>query len=76
MKGDIVMGAISVWHWLVVIVVTVVWLVPVIKILNKAGYSGWWCLVLFVPVVNIVFYWIFAFARWPNLVTSLPGRTI
>jgi uncharacterized membrane protein YhaH (DUF805 family) len=54
----------------------VVWLIPAIVILRKAGYSGWWCLLLFVPGVNIVMYWVFAFARWPNLVTSLPGRTI
>ena len=73
------MGAFSVWHWLVVLMViaiNVVWLIPAIVILRKAGYSGWWCLLLFVPGVNIVMYWVFAFARWPNLVTSLPGRTI
>jgi uncharacterized membrane protein YhaH (DUF805 family) len=76
MKGKMVMGAISGFHWLIVIVFTLVWLIPAIKILQKAGYSGWWCLLLFVPIVNIVMYWIFAFARWPNLVTPLGGRTI
>jgi uncharacterized membrane protein YhaH (DUF805 family) len=75
-KGDMVMGAFSGLYWLIMIAVTVIWLIPAIKILHKAGYSGWWCLLLFVPVVNIVMYWVFAFARWPNLVTSLPGRTI
>jgi uncharacterized membrane protein YhaH (DUF805 family) len=75
-KGDVVMGAFSGFHLLIVIVVIAFWLIPAIKILRKAGYSGWWCLLLFVPIVNIVMYWVFAFARWPNLITPLPGRTI
>lgn len=37
------------------------------RILNKAGYSRWWVLVLLVPIVNIVMFWVFAFANWPNL---------
>ena len=41
--------------------------VPVVKILHKAGYSGWWCLMVFVPLVNIVMFWVFAFADWPSL---------
>jgi uncharacterized membrane protein YhaH (DUF805 family) len=41
--------------------------IPVVKIVQKAGYSGWWCILLFIPVVNVVFLWIFAFARWPKL---------
>jgi uncharacterized membrane protein YhaH (DUF805 family) len=52
---------------IVVIVILVVYLVPIIKILNKAGYSGWWCLLFFVPLVNLIMLWVFAFADWPNL---------
>jgi uncharacterized membrane protein YhaH (DUF805 family) len=37
------------------------------RILEKAGFNGWWTLVLLVPVVNVVMIWIFAFARWPSL---------
>ncbi|MGH6892319.1 MAG: DUF805 domain-containing protein [Dongiaceae bacterium] len=40
-------------------------LVPTIKILHKAGYSGWWIIVSFIPFVNIIMFWVFAFARWP-----------
>lgn len=33
----------------------------------KAGYSRWYCLLIVIPVVNlIVFFW-FAFSRWPIL---------
>lgn len=44
-------------------------LVPIVLIVRKAGYSGWWpILALFLslfPPVNLALLWIFAFARWP-----------
>jgi uncharacterized membrane protein YhaH (DUF805 family) len=61
------MDSFSVWHWVVVLALALVWLVPAAKILAKAGYSGWWCVLLLVPVINIVAYWAFAFAQWPRL---------
>jgi hypothetical protein len=44
--------------------------VPIMKILNKAGYSRAWIFILLVPFVNLVMLWVFAFARWPNLAGS------
>ena len=38
-----------------------------VRILHKAGYSGWWVLLLFLPVVNVIMIWVFAFAEWPSL---------
>ncbi|MEE8333289.1 MAG: hypothetical protein V3R85_05530 [Alphaproteobacteria bacterium] len=38
-----------------------------VRILRKAGLSGWWCLVTLVPGVNLIMIWVFAFARWPAL---------
>ena len=64
------MGQFSLVHWIVALIVLFVALFPVIKILQKAGYSGWWVLIWFVPVANIVFLWVFAFADWPNLQKS------
>lgn len=37
------------------------------RILDKAGFDGWWALVLLVPVLNIIMIWVFAFSHWPNL---------
>lgn len=37
-----------------------------VRILHKSGYSGWWVLVMFVPVINLVAVWLYAFAEWPN----------
>jgi uncharacterized membrane protein YhaH (DUF805 family) len=61
------MDSISVVHILIVIAVLVIYFIPAIKILNKAGYSGWWSLLLLVPLVNIVMIFVFAFADWPAL---------
>jgi len=43
------------------------WFVPIVKILRKAGYSGWWSVVILVPLLNFIMFWVFAFAQWPNL---------
>jgi len=40
--------------------------VPLVKILNKAGYSGAWVLLALIPMVNLVALWIFAFSTWPS----------
>jgi hypothetical protein len=39
--------------------------VPVMQILKRTGFSRAWVLILFVPLVNLVFLWIYAFKRWP-----------
>ena len=64
------MGNMSIFHWIVVLVVLVVYFVPIVMIIRKAGYSGWWVLVLFVPLLNVIMLWVFAFARWPRLTAS------
>jgi uncharacterized membrane protein YhaH (DUF805 family) len=61
------MGSLSIFHLLILIVVLVTLVVPPVKILRKAGYSGWWVLLWLVPLGNLIGLWIFAFADWPNL---------
>ena len=65
----------SLWRLIAVLVVLFVFLFPVVKILHKAGYSGWWVLLWFVPIGNIVALWIFAFADWPALRRRVPSST-
>jgi len=60
------MGSLSIWHWLIVFpIVLALYLVPAARILKKAGYSGWLSLILFVPLLNLIMYWVFAFVTWP-----------
>lgn len=41
--------------------------IPAAFILKKAGYSRWWVIVAFIPFVNLIGLWVFAFANWPAL---------
>lgn len=63
------MGTFSIWHWLVIL--TAVMLVglnlPALWVLKKAGKSRWQFILAVVPIVNIVWIWVFAFSRWPGV---------
>jgi uncharacterized membrane protein YhaH (DUF805 family) len=43
----------------------VIFFIVYIQIIRRAGYSGWWVLVMFVPVLNVVMLLIFAYKEWP-----------
>ncbi|MEY2503552.1 MAG: hypothetical protein QOI07_3889 [Verrucomicrobiota bacterium] len=49
------------------IAVTVAIVLAFVRIVQKAGYSGLWVLVLLVPVLNVVMLFVFAFSEWPML---------
>jgi uncharacterized membrane protein YhaH (DUF805 family) len=53
-------------HWLIVLIIVGL-LVPIYRILQRVGFSGWWCLLFFVPFGNFIGLWILAFKRWPAL---------
>ncbi|CAB3754840.1 membrane protein [Burkholderia sp. MSh2] len=55
------------WQVLVSLVLVVVVIYPYIRIVRRTGHSGWWILTMFVPVLNFVMLWVFAFARWPRV---------
>jgi len=59
------MGGFSIWHWIIILLIFVIYLVPAWRIATKAGYSGALSLLMLVPLVNIVMLWVFAFVRWP-----------
>jgi len=61
------MDSMSILHWIIIIFFIFVYVFPVVKILNKAVYSGWWCILAFVPLANLIMLWAFAFASWPSL---------
>jgi len=42
-----------------------IYLFPMVKILHRTGYNGWWVLLVFVPAGNAIALWCFAFGRWP-----------
>jgi len=38
---------------------------PFWRLCTKAGYPGIVCLLLFVPIVSIIFLWVAALSEWP-----------
>ncbi|OGB25994.1 MAG: hypothetical protein A3I66_09800 [Burkholderiales bacterium RIFCSPLOWO2_02_FULL_57_36] len=60
------MDTFSFWQGAGMLLFWAVFLVPMWRIISKAGYSGAWALISLIPVVNIIALWIFAFATWPN----------
>jgi len=65
------MGTLSLWHWIIVVLFFVTFGVPIARILRRAGRSRWWTVMFFVPLVNLVALWVFAFTRWP----AVDGRS-
>ncbi|MET0272617.1 MAG: hypothetical protein ABW360_06470 [Phenylobacterium sp.] len=58
------MDSFSIWHWVIVLCAIALLGIPVVRILRRAGFSGWLALLWFVPLVNVVALWVFAFAPW------------
>jgi hypothetical protein len=54
------------WHF-VTIVALAATAVPVAVILDRAGLSKWWTIAFFLPLLNLVALWVFAFSHWPAL---------
>ena len=55
----------SIWYLVVWAIFMGTFIIPLWRIVAKAGYSGTWSLMLFVPMVNMVMIWVFAFSKWP-----------
>jgi energy-coupling factor transporter transmembrane protein EcfT len=47
-------------------------IIPAWKVVAKAGYNGAWSLLIFVPLVNIVMMYVFAFSEWPKERQTMP----
>jgi len=42
-------------------------IIAIIRIIQRAGYSGWWILISLVPMLNLFALWYFGFGPWPSL---------
>jgi uncharacterized membrane protein YhaH (DUF805 family) len=48
-----------------ILIILPFFLVPTWRILKRTGHSGWWSLMIFIPLVNLVGFWLLAFVKWP-----------
>ena len=67
----VVLGYVITWQVIgiaaLIAAALIVHLIPVWIILRRAGFSGWWSLFRYVPVVGLVLLWVLAFIPWPAL---------
>lgn len=53
-------------------IVALLLVVPFVRILRRAGRSGWWVLPLFIPAVGwLIMPWVIAFMRWERVPKDL-----
>ncbi len=60
------MGPFAPIHLIVLVMVLAIFIWPASRILKRVGLSPWMALLFAVPLVNIIFLWIFAHMRWPR----------
>lgn len=53
-----------------VLFIALVVVLPIGKILQRIGFSPLFALLLFIPLVNIIFLYTIAFRRWPKMPDS------
>lgn len=54
------------FHWLVFAALVAAIVYPVGKILRRIGFSPFWSVLVFLPVLNLLGLWILALADWPQ----------
>ncbi len=59
------MDSFSIWHWLILVVWLAIFIVPLWRIVSRAGFPGALALLAIIPLLNIVLLWVFAFVKWP-----------
>lgn len=53
-------------HWLWMLVVGIIVVIPAWRICQRAGYPGWMGLLILVPLVNLFLLYFLAFSQWPS----------
>ena len=67
-QGEMRMDSTSLIRWLVVVgVFYALTIIPVARIMRRAGRSSYWSILALIPVVSFIGLWVFAFTRWPAL---------
>jgi len=65
MEEDMLGNTMWAGHWLWMLVVAVVVVIPAWRICQRTGYPGWTGVLILIPVVNLGLLYCIAFADWP-----------
>ena len=67
METDMPVDGFSAMDAIFFLVLIVLLVIPYWKIWQRTGHSGWWGLLMLIPLANIVSLWVLAFKDWPAL---------
>ncbi|WP_417501614.1 hypothetical protein [Marinobacter sp.] len=65
MEGNMFGNTMWAGHWLWMLVIATVVVIPAWRICQRTGYPGWMGILILIPVVNLVLLYFVAFADWP-----------
>ena len=60
------MGGLSFWHLIVFVIVIASAVIPMWKILPRAGLPGALAILMILPLANFALLWFVAFKKWPG----------
>lgn len=65
MGNDMVSNTMWTGHWLWMLLIAIVAVIPAWRLCQRVGYPGLLGILILIPLVNIVFLYFIAFAQWP-----------
>jgi hypothetical protein len=58
---------IAITGFILIIALNVIFVIPIAKIVQRTGRSGWWSLLFYAGPGLLVGLWLLAYCRWPAL---------
>lgn len=74
MEGNMLGNTMWPEHWIWMLVIAIVAVIPVWRICQRAGYPGWLGLLILIPMVNLALLYFIAFANWPADKPKIPNE--
>ena len=64
-EGTMLGSTMGAGHWLWMLVVAIIVVIPTWRICQRVGYPGILGVLILIPLVNLAFLYFLAFADWP-----------
>jgi len=58
------MSGFSLWHWIILLLIGLIWVIPLARLLRRVGYSRAWALFALFPPLALILVWVLAFSPW------------
>lgn len=65
-EGNMLGSAMGAGHWLWMLVIAIIAVIPAWRICQRTGYPGFLGVLILIPLVNLAFLYFLAFSDWPS----------